>query len=123
MRARDRDFLRQFDAELVFELFDFVLQLLFDFRDRVGHAPSPKKIRGGGIWKVRMPPPRNLKYRCDEIAGTSRDLPRSIDFHGYLLGDALPVRAACRKSISCGFCWHYVDTKIVRRPDFVGLWL
>jgi hypothetical protein len=40
----------------VFELVDFRLELLFDFRNRVRHKSQQKKIRGGGI--KPEPPPR-----------------------------------------------------------------
>src|SRR5262245_9683211 len=46
MRPRDRNFLGQLDVQLVFELVDLFLQLLLHLRDRVGHAPSPKRSQG-----------------------------------------------------------------------------
>lgn len=54
--ASDGNFLGKLDVEFVFELVDFRLELLFDFRNRVRHKSQQKKIRGGGI--KPEPPPR-----------------------------------------------------------------
>src|SRR4029077_11607161 len=72
-----------------------------------------KRFAGEGFSNVRLPPPRNTNYRCDEIAGTSAVLPISVHFHGHLLGDALAVGACSGKRISGCFSWLYVHAQVV----------
>src|SRR2546427_301691 len=80
-----------------------------------------KKIRGGGIWKLRKPPPRTIKYRCGEIAGTSTVFWVLADLYGDLLGGILAVGAGCNQRISSCFYWLYVNAQTVGWPHLAGL--
>lgn len=71
--AGDRDFFGKFDVELVLELVDFFLKLLFDLCDRVRHCNPPKRIRAGGKVQLDERPRAGRHYRCGGMRGTRRE--------------------------------------------------
>jgi hypothetical protein len=68
MRARDRDFLRELDIQFVLERVQFLLQLLLNLCQRVGHSRSPQ-VRRKMMRSPAMPNSATPIIRWREIDG------------------------------------------------------